>query len=41
MLLRFEKNGGVIKRQVCLDDKRAVEIVLTDLGYNTWDIINV
>lgn len=32
MLVRFEKKCGVIERHTCLEDKRAVEVVLTDLG---------
>ena len=32
MLVRFEKTCGVIERHTCAEDKRAVEIALTDLG---------
>lgn len=32
MLVRFEKNCGVIERHICVDDKRIVEIKLTNLG---------
>lgn len=32
MLVRFENTCGVIERHTCADDKRAVEIILTDLG---------
>lgn len=32
MLVRFEKKCGVIERHTCLEDKRAVEVVLTALG---------
>ena len=32
MLVRFEKTCGVIERHTCAEDKRGVEIVLTDLG---------
>ncbi|MDG3142100.1 MarR family transcriptional regulator [Streptococcus suis] len=32
MLVRFENQCGVIERQMCSKDKRAVEVVLTDLG---------
>lgn len=32
MLVRFERQCGVIERHTCLKDKRAVEVILTDLG---------
>ena len=32
MLVRFEQTCGVIERHTCAEDKRAIEIALTDLG---------
>lgn len=32
MLARFEKTCGVIVRNTCVEDKRAIQITLTELG---------